>query len=281
MNITTGDSCNLDHLGALCVEGRDAAQFLHGQVTSDVKGQAEGTTSFGGICTPKGRVIATFRLYRHRSDLFFMILPKTRLEAVKQHLERYRLRASVTLSTNHAYPFVIGQTGTLEATVSGIPLSWPGRHARTLWLATQLPNEPLETTGSQQWQLMDMEDGRILIGAAVTELFTPHMLGMDLTDGISLNKGCYTGQEVVARTHYLGEAKRRPTLWKVEGAVEPSEGEKILGTEGQEIGTVIACQASCMAGITLTGYLEQVACGASSGTGFRLVSDVLPLRPGV
>lgn len=267
--------CHLPHLAALRIEGKDAAGFLHGQVTCDVKGQVTGTTVFGGICTPKGRVLATFRLYRHLDDLFYMLLPAERLERIAAHLERYRLRSMVEIKTSHPHRFVMGALGERQAKDRDLKLPWPGKRKRYLCLGDEGHSTPSE---SELWQILDMEDGRILIGEAVAEMFTPHMLGMDQTEGISLNKGCYTGQEVVARTHYLGEVKRRPSLWEVSGTAEAIPGEKIVGSNDAELGTVIACHNKRMAGVIMTGTDQHSARGGHSAAVFRLVSIAMPLQ---
>lgn len=147
-------------LGGLLVSGEDAALFLQGQVTCDVNA-LDNKSGCGAFCNAKGRVICTFFSLKTENG-FLLIMPTQRLEEIQARLNRYKLRAKVTITTQ-----------ALTELPCELPANFP-------WLTPETSEE-----------------------------FLPQWLNLDQFGGISFSKGCYTGQEIVARTHYLGEVKRR------------------------------------------------------------------------
>lgn len=260
----------LDDLALLLVEGPDALTFLQGQVTCDVKNLSEGAVTLGALCNPKGRAIAVFRLFRHhgRCDL---LLRSDMIEAVGDLLRRYVLRAKVTISDAHRQCSVFGLLGELDgnsavalglssappevghgaAAVNGAWVLAVDRDRKYLILA---PNETataiqktlaegkLAVPGSPtEWERADIRDGVPSLSPATSEEFIPQMLNLDLLGGIGFNKGCYTGQEVVARTHYLGAVKRRMQRFRVSCSRIPEPGARIACEHDESpIGQVVS-----------------------------------------
>jgi folate-binding protein YgfZ len=237
------------HLGVLTVAGKDAAKFLQGQITCNVNDITDSKSSFGAMCNPKGRAITTFLLIKN-ADAFLMILPKELLATVKKRLQMYVLRSDVTLTDSSDELCLIGlfdgesQTGdVLDFATSrqeNIVVNLQSRHliiaaadnAQTFWSEQVklgfLPED------SAQWRYLDIISGIPWLTAATSEEFIPQMLNLDKLGGISFNKGCYTGQEIVARTHYLGKAKREIFLAECVD-ITPPEPNSIIIDDGQDI----------------------------------------------
>lgn len=248
------------HLGILTVAGSDAAKFLQGQITCNIHDISDIKSSLGAMCNPKGRVITTFLLIKN-ADIFLMVLPKELLASVKKRLQMYVLRSDVTLTDSSDELCLIGvfygATQPDEApehpfTTSrqeNIVVNFQNRslviaeadNAQVLW-AEQV-NEGFQPEDSAQWRYLDIISGIPWLTLETSEEFIPQMLNLDKLGGISLSKGCYTGQEVVARTHYLGKAKRAMFLAECETLASPEPNSAIIdeNTE-QSVGKVLCAQ---------------------------------------
>ncbi len=219
--------------GVLKVSGDDAGHFLQGQATTDVLALASGTLGCGALCTPKGRVLANFRIAR-ADDGYRLLLAAELAEPLRERLQRYVLRARVTLENLTGPARVWGFFGGNTSLPAG--LGWPlsdgsDRHLAILAADQSPPGEPLP---ADAWRLADIEAGFARILPATGEEFLPQMLNLDRMGGIGFSKGCYTGQEIVTRTHYLGQLKRRLFRFRVEGGECPPPGAPILDTSGDE-----------------------------------------------
>ena len=226
----------LPGFGVLRIGGADAATFLQGQFTNDVRLLADGRTQVSACCTNQGRVIAIVRL-RQTDDTIYALLPADMLGRVATHLRKFVLRSKVEIL--QAADLNVGALLTGDAaaaaqahrmfdeaalTLSPVPLAGttevvtfqyaPGREViaapPVAWrsisgLSLSRPN-PL---AQSEWLAADITAGLPHIFASTSEQFIPQMLNVDLIDGVSYTKGCYTGQEIVARTHHLGRVKRR------------------------------------------------------------------------
>ena len=249
------------HLGVLTVAGSDAAKFLQGQITCNINDITDIKSSLGAMCNPKGRVISTFLLVKN-ADAFLMILPKVLLAAVKKRLQMYVLRSDVTLTDSSDELCLIGLSHTLSGEAAGhrfttsrqenIVVDFQDRcliianvdNAKKFWSEQlQLGFRP---DNSAQWRYLDIISGIPWLGAKTSEEFIPQMLNLDKLGGVSLNKGCYTGQEVVARTHYLGKAKREMFVAECNVLEPPEPNSTIIddstGTE-QNTGKVLCAES--------------------------------------
>jgi folate-binding protein YgfZ len=233
------------HLAVLTIGGKDAALLLQGQLTCNVNDVTETQGSAGALCNPKGRAIATFLLVKS-GDAFLMILPAALLEPVKKRLQMYVLRSHVTLTDSSGELCLIGlcapaaEAGALFATrrqeeVMSIALSAAqSRHlmiagadkAIALW-RERVDHQGFQPENSEQWRYLDILSRFPWVTPETSEEFIPQMLGLDLLGGISFNKGCYTGQEIVARTHYLGKAKRVLFLAECDAPAAPAPNSAI------------------------------------------------------
>jgi tRNA-modifying protein YgfZ len=253
-------SGQLHHIGLLCFSGPDAGAFLQGQVSNDTRRLSGHETLLAAYCTPQGRVISLLRLLPHSSGII-ALLPRDVLSRTLQGLRKFVLRAKVDIADVSEQWSVIGQYGAEALRAAGLPIPGDvpvpgdvkgyveeaglgvGRVAEgsgRYWLigpAASLAARGFAGGGQdalsveRDWRLSDIRAGLPQVYAASSELFTPQMLNLDLIDGISFTKGCYTGQEIVARTQHLGRIKRRmfrlalpPGNWAVGQALRLVDG---------------------------------------------------------
>ncbi|HVN42693.1 MAG TPA: hypothetical protein VMT50_07895 [Steroidobacteraceae bacterium] len=253
----------LPHLSVLRIGGPDAATFLQGQLTNDTRLLADGRTQLSACNTAHGRVIAVLRL-RQQEDAIFALLPADLAVRVATHLRKFILRAKVELL--HAHDLMVGAVVTdtealgamLERvdesalTLSPVPLSGvtdivtfkyaPGREVvvapPAAWRAIRgLSVTRASEQASNEWLAEDIRAGLPQVTAVSSEQFVPQMLNLDLLEGISFAKGCYTGQEIVARTQNLGRIKRRALRYTVAGGAAPApmQGLMLDGTKVAEV----------------------------------------------
>lgn len=259
----------LPHLGVLRCSGPDAANFLQGQFSNDTRLLADGRTQLSACSTSHGRVIALARL-RQTEDAIYVLLPTDLAARLLSHLRKFVLRAKVDLL--HAHDLQVGAIVTgaggasaaLEQfeegalTLSPVPMSGstdvvtfqyaPGREVvaapPAAWRAISgLSLGRASATAANEWNLADIRAGLPSVPAAASEQFVPQMLNLDLIDGISFTKGCYSGQEIVARTQHLGRIKRRTFRYALaQGA--PPEPLAGLFLDGTKVADVLTCAAA-------------------------------------
>lgn len=234
----------LQDFSLLRFSGDDAATFLHGQLTCDVNALKPGSACHGGYCTPKGRLLATFLLWR-RADGFLMLLPAALSEAVRKRLSMYILRAKVKAEDLSATMACVGMHGedadaALAAIQTGHADPLPcvevpgGRRIAVLSRAgLELPAD------DGRWSAADIAAGIPYILPATQEEFVPQMVNLDLIGALSYSKGCYPGQEIVARTHYLGRLKQRMYRATVAAAAAPGDKLYCAELDGQSAGMIV------------------------------------------
>jgi folate-binding protein YgfZ len=248
--MTSGFS-ELRSAGLIAVRGPDAASFLHAQLTSDVAGLPALRTQYSGYCTPKGRVLATFLLWRTDDELTLQ-LPETLRADLQAKLSRYVLRSRVQVVSATGALRVYGLWGNeapdvLRDIVGDIPASThelvsaggtrvarvpggrfivaaPAQKAEALRnaLTTRLPEAP-----ESVWCQLEIEAGIPLVVRETQDHYVPQMLNFDLIGAVSYTKGCYPGQEIVARMHYLGRLKQRMYRIHVPGPGVPAPGDAL------------------------------------------------------
>lgn len=263
--------CAVSDHGLLSVTGSDAERFLQGQATCDMKTVCESRTSLGAFCNPKGRVVTTFRAMKC-GDGYLLLMPAALLPALKQRLQRYVLRSDVELENVSDRWCLLGLYGdslafsvlggalpqaTEEAALydGAIIVKVPAGKPRYLIIADAdkaaeiwrrcCQTENFTECGTAFWRHQDILNGLPAVTPETSEEFTPQMLNLDLLGGIGFKKGCYIGQEIIARTHYLGRLKRR--MFLARSRTVPAPGTPVYDAESgveQSVGTVlIACAA--------------------------------------
>jgi folate-binding protein YgfZ len=229
--------------GLIALDGEESSHFLHGQLTNDVEHLGSDEARLAAYCSPKGRMLASFLMWRSGSSILLQ-LPLEIQAAIQKRLSMFVLRAKTKLSDASALPghqVVIGLGGALaEAVLQSWFEPLPARPYAKLehplgtlirvadafgapryqWLMssavaqTVLPElaQRLSVGDAHAWQLSAIHAGVPQIGKATQEQFVPQMVNFELLGGVNFKKGCYPGQEIVARSQYLGKLKRRTTL---------------------------------------------------------------------
>jgi len=227
-----------DGLGVLAISGADTARFLQGQLSADVEKLAPGASTLAGFHNPQGRVIAVLALLRSAPDEFLAVLPRELCPAVETRLRKYILRAKVKIEDRTKSITVLGS-------MSGTPgqdvprLSWGGR-SMLLVPAERRGEFAVAGETSAAWKRADIAAGLPQVYQATSETFVAQMLNLDLLGAIAFDKGCYTGQEVIARAHYRGRVKRRLQRWHTPVGEGPGPGDAARGVDGRSLTVVNA-----------------------------------------
>jgi tRNA-modifying protein YgfZ len=282
---TDGDVvADLSDVALIEIEGPDAERFLQGQLTCDVRDIDAGHSRLGAYCNPKGRVLACFRLFR-RNGGYYLSLPKSLLADSLARLKKYVLLSKVklTVASNLIQLGYSGPAATslLKEYLGDMPqavddtytkagltiICVSGTHPRyiligtpeavaELWSALRTHVAPV---GTPVWELLDILAGVPTVLPETTESFIPQWLNLDILGGISFKKGCYTGQEVVARTHYLGKLKRRMYRLHCACNVSPRPGHAVYSSairQDEAVGTIVNAQCSAEGGVALLAVLQ-------------------------
>jgi hypothetical protein len=297
--------CDLAPFGAIAVNGPDAATFLQGQLTNDVVLLPEGAAHLTAWCSPKGRVLADFLLRRLTGDEFELLLPTSLVEPIAKRLRMYVLRAKVEIADRRDAAVRIGVGGPAAAAciAATIGLTPSLHHAmaidggalialrgnRFLLLASPERAPALWDTvvsrarpaGFACWDWLTVRAAVPVITPPTQDAFVPQMLNLDALDALAFAKGCYTGQEIVARMQYLGRLKERLALAHAEGA-PPAIGARLFAPEfgDQPCGTVVNAASAPDGG---ADFLAVAQMAAIAGGALRLDApdgtsvEVLPL----
>lgn len=254
----------LTQFGALRFSGADAQSFLQGQLSCDVSGMLPDGATYGSYNTPKGRMLATFLLWRDPAG-FVMQLPRVLCEPIRKRLSMYVLRSKVAVADLGAAYALYGIAGESALRDLGSPFppapAAPLRSsaaddvelvrldsARCLALLKRANSAAREALSSRlpalteaEWNLADIRAGIPHVTPATQEEFVPQMGNLDLIGGVSFNKGCYPGQEIVARMHYLGRLKQRMYLARVNATETVQPGDKLFSpaTGEQAAGMIV------------------------------------------
>lgn len=233
----------LDHLTVLDARGADVLAFLQGQVSNDVNLLAGRGGLLAALNNPQGRVIALLRLLHVSQDHVLIVLPAELAEMVRQLLSKYVLRAKVKIVAAGTTWRVYGITGPDAQSAASTRLHMPmdATGWRQLIVAPRV--EPLpegDPADAASWRLADIEAGLSEVLTATSGSFVAQMLNLDLVDAISLTKGCYTGQEVVARAHYRGQVKRRAQRFYTASTATLAPGERVRLGDGRSAQIVLA-----------------------------------------
>ena len=291
-----GVIADLSHLGVLDATGEDSETFLQGQLSCDVSSIGPVSSSYGSFCTPKGRMVANFLIWRSLSGPaagFRMALSRELVAPVHKRLKMYVLRSQVQLSDVSDSIALFGVAGNgaaaaVDSNLSGLSphesgrldaggvaialtegrylLGVPADGAGELWTRVAAKLRPV---GTSCWEWLAIRSGVPLITARTQEQFLPQMTNLELLGGVNFKKGCFTGQEVVARTQHLGKLKRRMFLAHVdlpEGDIPPSPGDETFSDDipGQVSGMLVNAQAAPGGGYDLLAVIHQSSRESSS-----------------
>lgn len=284
--VTTGEVlADLSHTGLIEAYGDDVVAFLQGQLTNDVRQVSPTRSQLSAYCSPKGRMLAAFRIFQ-RGETLYLSMPRTTVEPTLKRLRMFVLRAKVTLEDASDSLVRIGFSGPQaegqlrdqlgaapgaenETVQSGeyTAVRIPGPHPRfeiygelepmkKLWTALDVRAAPV---GQQHWHLLDVRAGVPVVYPETADAFVPQMANLQLLEGVSFKKGCYTGQEVVARMQYLGKLKRRMYRARVNVEECPPPGAPLFAagsSSGQGVGKVVTCAPHPDGGCELLAVVE-------------------------
>ena len=249
----------LDNLCCYQVSGEDASDFLQGQFSNDIKEVDSTHAQLSAYCTPKGRMLATFIICQ-RSDGYLLITSSDIASDVMKRLQMYVMRSKVTITaldtlsvfglSHDEHSTVISELDVsqidkdYEVTSSDIftSIKMPGIAPRYLLIGAkedfvkrQIFNlEKIHHYAHQYWQWLDVLSGIPIITSSTQEAFVPQMVNMELIDGVSFSKGCYPGQEIVARLHYLGNANRRMFRVQVKSSTTVQAGDDLYTAQSSQ-----------------------------------------------
>jgi folate-binding protein YgfZ len=308
---TSTQFSTLTHYSLLRFSGADAQTFLQGQVSCDVAALNPAQATYGSYSTAKGRMLASFLLWRIGAD-YFMQLPRVLCEPMRKRLSMYILRAkvqAVDVSEAFALIGVAGAQGEAAvraafAQVPDVPMAlaeieggWvlrldatrfeiivPAEHAARLQSAL---GSHATAADSAVWDLATIHAGVPVITPATQEQFVPQMANLDLIGGVSFSKGCYPGQEIVARMHYLGKLKQRMVLAHVDSTAPPQAGDKLFSADlGEQSGGMVVNSAPAPGGghdllavvQTSTFSANGLHLGSLTGPALQLLTMPYPLE---
>lgn len=262
-----GIAC-LSQFGLIRFSGDDAQAFLHGQLSCDVNAVQTGHALYGSYNTPKGRMLASFLLWRDDAG-YVMQLPRALCEPIRKRLSMYILRSKVKaadISEDHVILGIAGGAAAnlLEQLFKPVPAvvltmtAVAGAQllrldaARLQIIADRARGSDLQQkllanthrVSEADWEWTNIQAGIPYITPGTQDQFVPQMANLDLIDGVSFSKGCYPGQEIVARMHYLGKLKQRMYLADIAGAEIPHPGDKLYSADTGEQATGMIVNAA-------------------------------------
>jgi folate-binding protein YgfZ len=271
----------LGHLGILQFSGEDAEAFLQGQLSCDVAAVGLRSSAYGAYCSPKGRMLANFLLWREEAG-FHMALSRDIAPSVQKQISKFVLRAKVKVSDASDAIVMAGAAGPkAEQALRDVFPDFPrqpnevsrqadtgtviklkdGRFflalmpSRAAALRKRLANS-LVPVGAHAWRWLDIRNGTPWVTAATQDLLVPQMANFELLGGVSFDKGCYTGQEVVARMQHLGKLKRR--MFPANVAAQAKAGDPLYSEDlgDQASGMVVNAEVSPDGGYDLLAAVQ-------------------------
>jgi tRNA-modifying protein YgfZ len=270
---------DLAHFGLIRFSGEEAQKFLHGQLSNSVEKLGANQAQYTSYNSPKGRMMASMLLLRDDED-YLLVLPASLRESVQKRLSMFVMRAKVKVSDASAEWVILGVAGkqsaqivkaltgllpdsdmqsSANATLRVIKLNaekWlmlAKPPANSLWdkLKTQL-----KPVGTDAWNLLDIRAGIPWITPATQEHFVAQMTNYELIGGVDFKKGCYPGQEIVARTQYLGKLKRRMYHVHVDSVLSPGDELFSADFEGQASGMIVNAAPSPTGGFDALAVIQ-------------------------
>ncbi len=251
-------ACPLPHLGVIRAQGEDAAKFLHGQLTQDFALLGLSQARLAAFCSAKGRMLASFVAFKRSHDELLLVCSRDLLPATLKRLSMFVLRAKARLSDASSEFMVWGLAGHAARTAlpEATPLSWvKAEHGggasvvalppawgqpRALWVAPAGHDAPAAAALDEAlWALGEVHSGVATLSAPVVDAFVPQMLNYESVGGVNFKKGCYPGQEVVARSQFRGTLKRRAFIAHTDAAAQAGQALFHSADPSQPCGQVV------------------------------------------
>lgn len=274
--------CDLSQFGTIKVSGEEAQKFLQNLLSNDINAVNAKTAQLSSFNSAKGRMLATFMIWQSGAD-YFLQLPRSLTAAMHKKLAMFVLRSKVKVSDASDEVVSLGLSGNaaaelikqhfnakpeqdwevaqhehgsvLRISANRYQINTTAQHATELWrrlAAAALP------AGSACWDWLNVRAGIPVITPATQEQFVLQMANLDALGGVSFKKGCYPGQEIVARTHYLGKQKRRMFLAHIESGSTPEAGNELFSEDmpEQPCGMVINAAAAPDGGFDVLAVMQ-------------------------
>ncbi|MDP1955551.1 MAG: folate-binding protein [Polaromonas sp.] len=275
----------LTHLGVIRAAGEDAASFLQGQLTQDVAQLGLAEARLAAFCNAKGRMQASFVLFKRGEGEILLVCSRDILAATLKRLSMFVMRAKARLSDATADYALFGLAGDAIKTVAdytypvwakadfdtaNLVFLYPGAsQPRALWCAPAgTPPPEAQAISLDHWQWLEVQSGVATITQPIFEAFVPQMLNYESVGGVNFKKGCYPGQEIVARSQFRGTLKRRAYVAHTSGL--PQVGQEVFHAldADQPCGLVAACAPHPVDGFDVIVSMQTAA--AADGEGGRL-----------
>jgi tRNA-modifying protein YgfZ len=299
----------LDHLAIIRVTGEDSETFLQGQFSNDIKHVTPQQAQLSSWCSPKGRVLTQLLVMRQESG-YILVLPRAVLDTTLKRLRMFVLRSKVSIEDVSTSLVCLGCAGPgspahLSQLYGKLPVTDYAMHTATGIAVIRIPGLTARyllignpdnfvsqwarlslsqvLAGNAPWQWLDIQAGLPSVLPGIVDEFVPQMLNLEVLGAVNFTKGCYPGQEIVARTHYLGKVKRRLYKAHVDQIDFPLPGQDIYSAtaQGQSVGKLVSAQLSPHGGMDVLAVIQREA--ADSGelqlgqvTGHRLHLQPLP-----
>jgi folate-binding protein YgfZ len=250
---------NLDYLGLLKIAGPDAKKFLQGQLTCDLEEITPTQSRLGAHCNPQGRIISLFRIF-FLQDAYYLQMPRTHIPTAIKNLKKYAVFFKTTLIDASHEMICIGYKGThltnaptidaVQTSNDLITIRLPDAKPRFIILGQFSAISALWTLlatraafiSADDWRCYDIANKTTFIYPETTEKFLPHELQLPELNGVNFKKGCYTGQEIIARMHYRGKLKNQLFHATLEAEIGPQRGADIYDTKGAAGSIVDYCK---------------------------------------
>lgn len=275
----------ISHLGVIRVQGDDAASFLHGQLTNDFALLDLHHARLAAFCSAKGRMQASFIGFKRAHDDILLVLSRDLLAQTLKRLSMFVLRAKAKLSDasadfhlqgliGNAVPYSEQAPWTLQSEGDAhiVHLYPAAGQARALWIAPASTAAPTTTLTAAQWLWSEVASGVATVSQPVYELFVPQMLNYESIGGVNFKKGCYPGQEVVARSQFRGTLKRRAFIVHAQAEVQAGTEVFAASDAEQAVGTVVQAAPAPQGGweaiisMQISAAPEALAAGSATGT---------------
>ncbi len=287
----------LQHLGVIRAEGEDAAIFLQGQLTNDVQLLPVGQARLAAFLSAKGRMQASFIVIKRSASEFWLITSRDVLAVTLKRLSMFVLRAKVKMSDATDMVQLIGLAGDAVPAEARELAPWQtaqlgdasivrlfaaSGESRALLAAptgSALPDAVAHSPllDAAAWQLSLVQAGVPLITQPVVDAFVPQMVNFESVEGVSFKKGCYPGQEIVARSQFRGTLKRR--MYRVASPAEPTVGQEVFAANDAEqpVGTIVQTAATpsgfeALVSMQITAATEALHLGSSTGPALQVLA---------
>jgi folate-binding protein YgfZ len=235
----------LTYLSAIRFSGEDAGEFLHSQLSADIKGLDNGQSTFACYCEPKGRVLALMLVCKINQD-YYVLLSASLAVAVIDRLKIYVMRSKVLIEIlNEKTVSGLMADEAPELTSSSMPAIPVPISKRWLVLTDRELTPANDTASESAWKACELKIGVVWLNPETSGQFLPQMLGYDNIGAVNFKKGCYPGQEIVARTHYLGKVKRHPRALTTASKFCPAPLDKIQIFSGDKPYNAVIADFAC------------------------------------